>query len=237
MKQNLTISIPKSLTNFAKVCLEILSKSSLGQFITLGGAVGLSLYHEFRTTKDVDAWWATDVSENEKESVINLIKTTLENYGYVNIRRFGDVISLDLRQQNKVVFNFQIARRNAIIRQPIESPWSPVTLDSFDDLVASKMTALIERGAPRDFLDIYEICNKKLVTISRCWELWQEREIKRGITETNQQIAYEAILLHLSRIEKSRPLEKIADLNQRNHANKVRIWFKDEFCKGKIYTQ
>jgi len=181
MKQNLTISIPKSLTNFAKVCLEILSKSSLGQFITLGGAVGLSLYHEFRTTKDVDAWWATDVSENEKESVINLIKTTLENYGYVNIRRFGDVISLDLRQQNKVVFNFQIARRNAIIRQPIESPWSPVTLDSFDDLVASKMTALIERGAPRDFLDIYEICNKKLVTISRCWELWQEREIKRGI--------------------------------------------------------
>jgi len=116
MKQNLTISIPKSLTMYAKVCLEALKNSPLGQFITLGGAVGLSLYHEFRTTKDVDAWWATDVSENEKESIIKLIKATLENYGTVTIRRFGDVVSVGLRQQNKVVFNFQIARRNAIIR-------------------------------------------------------------------------------------------------------------------------
>jgi len=98
------------------------------------------------------------------------------------------------------------------------------------------MTALIERGAPRDFLDIYEICNKKLVTISRCWELWQEREIKRGVIEPDQLIGYEAILLHLRRIEKSRPLETIADLNQRNHANQVRVWFKNEFCKGKFYS-
>ncbi len=237
MKQNLNISIPKSLNEFAKVCLETLSKSTLGQFITLGGAVGLSLYHEFRTTKDIDAWWTLDVSENNRESTIDLIKTILENYGSVTIRRSGDVVSLNLRQQGKVVFNFQIANRSALLRQPIESPWPPVTLDSFDDLVASKMTALIERGAPRDFLDIYEICNKKLVTISRCWELWHERESKRGVTEPDQQIAYEAVLLHLSRIERSRPLETIADSNQRNHANEVRVWFKNELCKGKIYTQ
>jgi hypothetical protein len=236
MKQNLTIAIPKSLTNFAKVCLETLSKSTSGQFITLGGAVALSLYHEFRSTKDVDAWWTPEVGENDKESVINLIKTTLEKFGTVAVRRFGDVVSLDLRQENKVVFNFQIARRSALIRQPIASPWPPVTLDSFDDLVASKMTALIERGAPRDFLDIYEICIKNLVTISRCWELWRERELKRGITEPDQQIGYEAILLHLSRIEISRPLDSIADSNQRNQANEVRVWFKNEFCKGKFYN-
>jgi hypothetical protein len=237
MKQNLTIAIPKSLTNFAKVCLETLSRSNLGRFITLGGAVGLSLYHEFRTTKDIDAWWTPEIGENDKDSVINLLKITLENFGAVTVRRFGDVVSLDLCQENKVIFNFQIAKRSAIIRQPLESPWPPITLDSFDDLVASKMTALIERGAPRDFLDIYEICIKNLVTISRCWELWRERELKRGVTESDQQIGYEAILLHLSRIEKSRPLEKIVDSNQRNQANEVRVWFKNEFCKGKIYTQ
>ncbi len=234
MKQNLTIAIPKSLTHFARACLKTLSESTLGRFITLGGAVGLSLYHEYRSTKDVDAWWAPDASETDKESVINLIRTTLEKFGSVSTRRFGDVVSLDLRQGNEVVFNFQIANRSAIIRQPIESPWPPVTLDSFDDLVASKMTALIERGAPRDFLDIYEICVKNLVTISRCWELWQERELKRGITESNRQIGCEAILLHLSRIEKSRPLETIADSNQYNQAKQVRAWFKNEFCKSKV---
>lgn len=238
MKQNLAIAIPKSLTNFARVCLETLSESTLGRFVTLGGAVGLSLYHEFRSTKDVDAWWTPEATENEKEAVIDLIKTTLENFGTVGIRRFGDVVSLDLHQDNKVIFNFQIASRSAIIGQPIESPWSPVTLDSFDDLVASKMTALIERGAPRDLLDIYEICKKKLASISRCWELWRERELKRGIavTESDQQIGYEAILLHLNRIEKSRPLETIADSNQRDQAKEVRVWFKNEFCEGKFYN-
>lgn len=237
MKQNLTIAVPKSLTHFAKVCLEALSQSIVGRFVTLGGAVGLALYHEFRSTKDVDAWWTPDASETVKESVINLIKTILEKFGTVAVRRFGDVVSIDLRQENKVVFNFQIARRSAIIRQPIESPWSPVTLDSFDDLVASKMTALIERGAPRDFLDVYEICTKKLVAISRCWELWQEREWKRGITEPDRQIGCEAILLHLSRIEKSRPLDSITDPIQRHQANEVRAWFKNEFCKGKVFIQ
>lgn len=232
MKQNLTIVIPESLTNFAKVCLETLSKSNLGRFITLGGAVGLSLYHEFRTSKDIDAWWSPDAREIDKESVVNLLKETLETCGAVSIRRFGDVISLDLRRENKVVFNFQIANRSAMLRQPVESPWSPVTLDSFDDLVASKMTALIERGAPRDFLDIYEICSQNLVTISECWDLWQERELKRRISEPDRQLGCEAILLHVNRIEKSRPLETIADFNQRDQANKVRIWFKHEFCAG-----
>jgi len=146
MPKKPTISIPKSLSNFAKICLETLKSSHLGQFITRGGAVGWSLYHEFRTTKDVDAWWKPDASENDRQSVINLIKTTLENFGTVRIRRFGDVVSLDLRQQNKV------------------------------------------------------------------------------------------ILLHLNRVEKSRPLETIVDLNQRNHANQVRVWFKNEFCKGKYYS-
>ena len=134
----------------------------------------------------------------------------------------------------KIVIYFQIARRSAIIKQPIESPWHPVTLDAFDDLVASKMTALIDRGAPRDFVDIYEICNKELVTISRCWKLWQEREIKRGISDPDQQTGCEAVLLHLSRIERSRPIEKIVDSDQRDQANKVRMWYKKEFCKRKI---
>ncbi|HEX9972669.1 MAG TPA: nucleotidyl transferase AbiEii/AbiGii toxin family protein [bacterium] len=230
------ISIPKSLNRFAAICLETLKNSPLGKFISLGGAVGLSLYHEFRATKDVDAWWNPEATVRDKQLVIDLLKTTLDEFGNVAIRRFGDVVSLDLQQKGKVVFNFQIANRSALLRPTVESPWVPVTLDSLDDLVASKMSALIERGAPRDFLDIYEISNQKLITISRCWALWQEREIIRGVTDPEQKIGCEALLLHLSRIERSRPLETIADLNERNHANEVRVWFKNEFCKGKFYS-
>ena len=206
----------------------------MGRFITLGGAVGLAHYHDYRKTKDVDAWWTSDAAEKDKQSVINLLIKTLENYGEVTTRRFGDVVSIDLRQEKQVTFNFQIANRSALLRSPTESPWTPVTLDSFDDLVASKMTALIERGAPRDFLDIYEINKQKKTTISQCWQLWQEREKKRGVADPDLQVACEAVLLHLNRIERARPLVTIIEINQRNDAKKVREWYKDDFCKGRI---
>lgn len=231
MNPQLHISVPKSLNSFAHACLEALKKSDVGQFIALGGAVGLAHYHDYRTTKDVDAWWSYKATEKDKKSVIEVIKTTLENFGEVSIRRFGDVVSIDLRQGKQVSFNFQIATRSALLLPPVKSPWYPIALDSFDDLVASKMTALIVRGAPRDFLDIYEICRQKQRTIPNCWKLWQEREDKRGITDVDLKIGCEALLLHLTRIEKVRPLETIDNVEQRNNAKKVRDWFKHEFCK------
>jgi hypothetical protein len=232
----MSISIPQSPDQYAAICLGALKNSPVGKFISLGGAVGLSLYHEYRASKDVEAWWTPEAAERDKQLVIDFLNATLDEFGNITIRRFGDVVSLDLQQESKIVFNFQIANRSALLRPTVESPWEPVTLDSMDDLVASKMSALIERGAPRDFLDIYEICNQDLITISRCWALWQEREIKRGVAEPDQKIGYEALVLHLSRIERSRPLEKITDSDDRNHAKNVREWFKNEFCKGKIQS-
>lgn len=234
MQQSLNIAIPNSLNKFSKVCLEALKNSRFGQFITLGGAVGLALYHEFRLTKDVDAWWVPEATENDKQAVVNLLKSILETIGDVTIRRFGDVVSLDLRRDRKVVFNFQIANRSALLKLPVKSPWYPVTLDSFEDLIASKMTALIERGAPRDFIDIYEMCKQEYISISKCWELWQARELKRNVTTPDPQIGCEALLLHLSRIERIRPLDTIGDINKKNQAKKVRDWFKYDFCKGRI---
>ena len=38
--------------------------------------------------------------------------------------------------------------------------WSPVRIESLRDNVASKMTALVERGAPRDLRDIHELCRR-----------------------------------------------------------------------------
>jgi predicted nucleotidyltransferase component of viral defense system len=99
-----------------------------------------------------------------QKSIVALLKGIFEKYGEVKVRWFGDVVSIDLLQGKKVVFNFQIAKRSVLLRPTILSPWTDISLNSLDDLVASKMTALIERGAPRDFVDIYTICDKKLVT-------------------------------------------------------------------------
>jgi len=223
---------PKVINPFALECLNTLQDTGLGKFIALGGAFGLAHFHEYRTTKDIDAWWSEDAGEGDQQEVIALLERTLARHGLVSIRRFGDVVSIDLKKEGKVIFNFQIARRSALLRKPLKSPWDPVKVDSFDDLIASKMTALFERGAPRDFLDIYQMCTHTLLTISQCWHLWQERENKRGISP-DIALAGEALSLHLSRIEKTRPLESIGDSEEREHARKLRMWYKNEFCKIK----
>ncbi|MFQ5708670.1 MAG: nucleotidyl transferase AbiEii/AbiGii toxin family protein [bacterium] len=227
-------TIPKHLNQYALACLEALQQSGLGQHISLGGALGLAHYHEYRTTKDVDAWWNQDTTEKDEKRVISLLEKTLARFGEVRIREFGDVLSLDLVHESQVVFNFQIARRSVQLRPSLPSSWAPVKLDSFEDLLASKMTALLQRGIPRDFLDIFEICHRGLGTSQRCWDLWREREKKRGVEQPDVRLAVKALLVHLSRIERMRPLESIKNLESRRKAQALREWFKNEFCQGKI---
>lgn len=222
---------PSSLTAYMLACLEAVRDCGCGHAVSIGGAIGLSHYHEYRSTKDVDAWWTADISEAEQRRVIGAIDSVLSRYGRVEERRFGDVVSIELAVEGQVQFSFQIARRSALLRPPRDSPWPPILLDSLDDLIASKMSALIDRGAPRDFLDIHQCCEQGLCAVADCWNLWQEREGKRGVTDADSRVAREAVLLHLSRIERQRPLDAIATPDDREKARVLREWFKYEFCK------
>lgn len=75
----------------------------------------------------------------------------------------------------KIIVNFQIANRSVLLRPYATSPWPEIKIDSLDG-IASKMTALIERRTPRDFLDLYTICAQGLAEPWQCWNLRQERE-------------------------------------------------------------
>jgi len=225
------IKPPENISVYALDCLEALKESGLGGHIVLGGAFGLFHYHAYRTTKDVDAWWTEDATEKNQQEIVRVLENRLSAHGSVQTRRFGDVVSVDLSDGSRPIFSFQIARRSARIGQTEESPWPPVRLDSLKDLVASKMSALVQRGVPRDFLDIYTICQQRLASVETCWQYFEERERKRGVTRTDRLQACEAVLLHLSRIERMRPLDKIADEQEKENAFRVRNWFKKRFCE------
>jgi hypothetical protein len=149
---------PTHLTHYAEICLEALSAEALGDRITLGGALGLLHYLDYRPTHDVDAWWNPATTEQDRGRVVELIEKTLQPLGPVRRRAWGDVISIDLEYEPGGVFSFQIASRSAQLVPAARAPWTDVMLDSFPDLVASKMVALVERGAPRDFRDIHAVC-------------------------------------------------------------------------------
>ena len=127
--------------------------------------------------------------------------------------------------------NFQIAERSVQLEDPVSTQWTGVQLDSLNDLIASKMVALVERGAPRDFLDIFAVCEADIATPRACWRLWQTRQARTG-GSTSFSRAKLAITTHLKRIELRRPLYSIDDQRPRNEAEKTRNWFRKEFLNA-----
>jgi len=218
---------PTHISEYAHACLGVLSASDLAKHLSLGGAFGLAHYFEYRTTHDIDAWWVEPITQEQQQQVIQLVENSLRSFGEIRIRLWGDVTSVELAQEKKTVFSFQIARRSAELHPPLPSPWGNIQIDALDDLIASKMNALIERGAPRDFLDIYTLCQQNLCDVAQCWQLWAKRQQLSG-DDADRQRAMLAIRTHLTRLEQSRPLMKITDQGQRQSAEQVREWFKKE---------
>ena len=222
---------PQDISQYAQVCLDALVANRLGKNLSLGGAVGLAYYYEYRPTHDVDAWWQNDATNEDRKAVIHCLEVVLQPYGNVRTRAWGDVVSVELTPpgQKQVAFSFQIAQRSAQLAPSLPAPWPEgLQVDSLPDLLASKMVALIERGAPRDFRDIYTLCQARLTTSEQCWQFWQQRQGLGG-GDDNLERAHLAIRTHLARITAQRPLEKITDLAERAAAEQLRTWFEREF--------
>lgn len=216
------------MSDYAEACLQALAAGKLGAKISLGGAFGLLHYLDYRSTHDVDAWWAPTATAEDRRQVIHVLKATLQPFGQVKTRTWGDVVSVELMREGKTIFSFQVAHRSAQLEPPAPVLWTEVLLDSFPDLLASKMVALVERGAPRDFRDIHALCQAGLTTPQRCWELWRQRQ-RLAESDTDSVRARLAIETHLARIAQHRPLTEIADPKQRAEAEQVRGWFAEEF--------
>lgn len=222
------VSHPAHLSVYMQACLNALADHDLGIAISVGGGLGLLHYLDYRTTHDVDAWWTDAATPVVRAEAIRVLEMTLAPYGQIKTRTWGDVVSVELAVEGQTVFSFQIAARNAQLEPSGKLPWVDVGLDSLPDLVASKMMALIERGAPRDFRDIHAVCQAGLVTPEQCWILWRRQQQLAG-SDTDQARARLAIETHLTRIEQHRPLSRIEDAPARAQAERVRHWFREEF--------
>ncbi|MDA2936741.1 nucleotidyl transferase AbiEii/AbiGii toxin family protein [Acidobacteria bacterium AH-259-A15] len=219
---------PTYLPDYSEACLQALVEQGLADRISLGGALGLLHYLDYRPTRDVDAWWQEHVTAEDQRRVIQVIESVLRSAGPIRTRAWGDVVSIELQDRGRTIFSFQIARRSVVLDSPTNAPWIEVPLDSFADLVAGKMTALVERGAPRDFRDIYALCQAGLTTVHECWALWQKRQELAG-SDADRRRARLAVETHLARITRHRSLAGISDPEQRAEAAQLRAWFQKEF--------
>ena len=216
---------PSHLPDHSEICLRALVDHGLAEHISLGGAFGLLHYLDYRATHDVDAWWTDTAAEADRRQVLQVLEGALRVAGEVKTRAWGDVASVELVLAGKTVFSFQIAGRSAQLEPSRPAPWIGVPLDSLADLVASKMVALIERGAPRDLRDIHAVCQAGLLTPHDCWQLWRRRQTAAG-SPPDVERAKLAIQTHLARITQHRRLDRIADPTERQQAEAVRDWYR-----------
>ena len=105
-----------------------------------------------------------------------------------------------------------------------------VSLDGFSDLVANKMVALVERGSPQDFFDIYTLCYEGLTTASGCWQLWKTRQELTGDT-VKTMWAKMAVLNHITQLGQAYASEEIIDSIEPNAISDIQLWFQTEFLE------
>ena len=142
-------------------------------------------------------------------------------------RSWGETESYELLKGQEKVFSFQIALRSVQLEAAKHSAWQPVQIESFRDNLGSKMSALVGRGAPRDFLDVREVCRRQLASETECWQVWQEKNPDRNVREAKGNV-----LRHLELLESRRPLASLA-ANEREVAQTLRDWVRQSLCREK----
>ncbi len=220
---------PAGLDPLAREVLNLLRGRPEAADIVIGGGVALQHYVEFRPTLDLDAWWSSDARDRQGASALlhEVMAEIANSHSFrLSVRRFGETDSYELGDERGKVFSVQIAIRSVELDAPLESEWSPVKIETLRENLAAKMNALVARGAPRDYVDIYTVCTRGIASPGDCWDLWKAKNSDADVHQ-----AATAILTKLRDIEARRPLERIADVTERGEAERIRWWFATEFPK------
>lgn len=119
---------PSNLPDLAAICLQALVEHDLAHALSIGGALGLLHYLDYRSTNDVDAWWAQEADAATRSAVIRLLEMTLQSFGEVRTRVWGDVVSIELKQEGRKIFSVKIAHRATQLEPSQVASWVAVPL-------------------------------------------------------------------------------------------------------------
>lgn len=218
---------PSRLHDIAREILAELRDQPAAAALILGGGVALQHYCEYRDTKDIDAWWNPAPTQATESLLLDAMQKIAHRRGYsFAVRHWGDTQSYELQEQGRTIFSFQVAVRSVALDPPQPSSWPPLQIETLLDNLGSKMNALVGRGAPRDFLDLFTVVERGLATPTELWAAWAR---KNPVAEETP--AKVKVLQRLQELEARRPLASIADPLERESAGHVRQWVRDTLCR------
>lgn len=222
---------PRDIDPLTAHVLERLRQHPESRFVVLGGHFALRCYLDYRTTHDLDGWWSSSISSAQRRDARAAIRQVAEEVAAAHglsilERSWDDTEALDFQREEsgrrRTVFSVQVAQRAVELDPPIASPWSPIPIETLRDNLASKMNALVARGAPRDFSDVYEVVQAGLATVLECWDLWQAKNPDTPIDRARAQV-----VKHLESIAGRRPLDQLPE-RERPAAEALRQWVRTD---------
>ena len=220
------MSTPTGPDPLAERVLSLLAGQPAAGQIVLGGYFVLHQHVPYRTTHDIDAWWKDRADPAAERAIRRVMEQVSTEQGMeLRERRFGETLSFELLAAGQARFSFQIAVRSISLEDPQPSAWPPILTETLADNLASKMNALVDRGAPRDLVDVWMAVDAGLVSVARCWALWQAKNPGASVDAAKQNVR-----LHLAGLEARRPLEAIDDSQARERARRVRQWIREELA-------
>jgi len=217
---------PTNLSVYAREVLDLLASHPAAADIVLGRGVALAHYLNYRDTHDLHAWWTSGPTPAADQLLGEVMQAVAAKHGFTLSRRsWGETTSLELIDGQRKVFSLQIASRDRWLDAPVEAAWPPVRIETLRDNAASKMTALVERRAPRDLRDIHQLCDRGLMSVDDCWTLYREKN-----PSCAERDAAAKVLYAVERLEMQRPLDTIESTAQRQEAEALRRWYRTVFC-------
>lgn len=218
---------PIRLHAVAREILDELRGQPAAAMLILGGGVALQHYCEYRETRDIDAWWSDQPSAETQTLIERIMQSVGRRHQLtLRVRNWGETQSFELQKAAQTVFSFQVAVRSIALEPALPSSWFPVQIETLFDNLGAKMNAVVNRGAPRDFLDVYSVVDRGLITVEDLWVLWSRKNQNGDVQAAKANVAKKLVEL-----EARRPLSSLSDSKDRDSAERVRTWIRTQLCK------
>lgn len=229
----------KYISKYATFILTEIQKDPIDELCIVGG-VALNHYIPYRTTDDLDTSWINgkpnlntlrklEIIGNKLSKEYNLIMKKEDN-NTVNSFNF-------FNKQDEKVFSIDCSIRSKFVEKKLIKPLNPsiqgIQVESLYDNITSKVTALIERGIPRDITDTIEIIKKTnisfevIMTNLTNYYKWSDKEKSQKLDKIEKNV---------NAIFTRRPINKFKNPKKALNTRKkiYKILFKKEYTNESI---
>lgn len=186
--------------------LAILGKKSFIPQFYLAGGTAVALHFGHRLSFDLDFF-------SEKSFEVENLLEELKNEKNVSIERVEEDTLLGTMNGEKISF-FRY-------KYPLIAPtsnWQGIMIAGKEDLIAMKLDAISNRGAKRDFIDLYVLCSS--FSLKKALSFYEK---KYGLLRNNLQHVLRS-LVYFDDAQKDEPLHALTEISW----DKVKEFFQKE---------